>query len=1151
MYCQTPLNAGFIPSFHYLGKQLARLLSVFILLIASVVCAEYVVADDDLYVVPGIDELNRRIDQLDSDGQLSESQKSAAIQTLKQAITQLETAAELKSQALRYKNSLTKAPVEQAELNSLLANYSSEPLPEDLSDAPLVKLDSLLTKEQLLLDEKRKRKADIDSELSQEKLLNVQALLEQTREQLQTAIQERDQLAGNTAVDSISTIAAISSVNALSARVQMLEQRLLSRTVRLQLLETEQQLLNRQLADAESRFLLLQNLMSGHRLSDAERLLASARRSQSSVGSKSKLLQAIAEQNVQFAKELKTLVSSQDTVLNLVEGFAYDAKRFEQKYTSLTEQLKITQLESSPAFGAALRKQRDNIADLDSTRQALKQYEAALTKSRLAQFQIDIEREPEAQLALTQSLESEEQASNPETVNKLLKQRETLLYKLSSGYTEYIGDLSKLIAQLRLLTANSRQYTELLDQQLVWMPSTDRVGFLLLGQSAGALIALVEQTDLGTSIRQVAIQAKRHSFMLVMVFVALAALLRQRKRLIQLLPSMKERVGKVHRDSFALTLTALLITLLLALPGPLSLLTLAKLFSVDDVTPGALSRALSYTALVYFVLAFVSQSLRPEGLAERHFKWDMLARHRLKKNLSWLKWIFLPLLAINLMAEFQDDALLRDSVGRLAFMMAALSAALFCYRAFNPGHSNYSNTAAASALPAPWQFRYFIYPLLFWPPVVLALLAAAGYYYSSMQLAGYWLQSLIIVLGAFYVFCLVRRALSISERRLALDRARAKRAAALTEQTADATAEAAPVPIDLEKIDLHTVSTQTDALLKMITAVALGIVLWNVWSEFISAFQRVDQIALWHISELINGSTVTSAITLWDIVLTIAVVVITFLAARNIPGLLEIMLLSRMTLETGTNYAVTTICRYIIVITGSVIALQLLGAQWSKLQWLVAALSVGLGFGLQEIVANFVSGVVILFERPIRIGDTVTIGDQFGTVSRIRIRATTIVDWDRREVIIPNKTFITERLVNWTLTDPIMRTIINVGVAYGSDVALVEKCLFDIASNNPRVLNDPPVVVLFRNFGDSSLDFQLRVFIKGIQELNPVVHELHIAIDREFKKLGINIAFPQRDLHLNTKPIEVRLINHDNSQQDGPLVHDFENDQPKIDKEGD
>ena len=378
-------------------------------------------------------------------------------------------------------------------------------------------------------------------------------------------------------------------------------------------------------------------------------------------------------------------------------------------------------------------------------------------------------------------------------------------------------------------------------------------------------------------------------------------------------------------------------------------------------------------------------------------------------------------------------------------------------------------------------------------------------------------------------FYLLQRGIAINERRLALERTLAKRASAAAKSTAVTKLSTSGEPhvesVETEEIDLQTISNQTRELLRVFVGLVVCFALWNLWDELMPAFQPLSDVHLWGGVRALDGNTISGDVTLWQLLLAILTAGLTFLAGRNVPSLLEVTLLSRLTLETGTSYAVTSLARYIIVITGSVITLQLLGAEWSKLQWLVAALSVGLGFGLQEIVANFVSGIVLLFERPIRIGDTVTVGDQFGTVSRIRIRATTILDWDRREVVIPNKTFITERLVNWTLTDPITRTILKVGVAYGSDVSLTEKLLLELAAAEPLVLNDPAPVAVFMSFGESSLDFELRVFLSGIRDLIPVKHALNGAIDKAFRENNIEIAFPQRDLHLDPKPIEIQLVN--------------------------
>jgi potassium efflux system protein len=168
--------------------------------------------------------------------------------------------------------------------------------------------------------------------------------------------------------------------------------------------------------------------------------------------------------------------------------------------------------------------------------------------------------------------------------------------------------------------------------------------------------------------------------------------------------------------------------------------------------------------------------------------------------------------------------------------------------------------------------------------------------------------------------------------------------------------------------------------------------------------------------------------------------------------------------------------------------------------------------------------LIILFERPFRLGDVVTSGDVTGTVSRIQIRATTITDWDRHELIVPNKEFITGRLINWTLSDPIVRVIVPVGVAYGSDTQLVEQLLMKVAQEAEIVLKDPEPRALFVGFGDSSLNFELRVFISGVNTLT-TKHYLHMAIDREFRNAGVTISFPQRDVHFDSRnPIDVRVV---------------------------
>jgi potassium efflux system protein len=222
-----------------------------------------------------------------------------------------------------------------------------------------------------------------------------------------------------------------------------------------------------------------------------------------------------------------------------------------------------------------------------------------------------------------------------------------------------------------------------------------------------------------------------------------------------------------------------------------------------------------------------------------------------------------------------------------------------------------------------------------------------------------------------------------------------------------------------------------------------------------------------------------------------------------------------LNLATGSDFAVMTLLRYGIFAAGLVTVCRLLGLQWDDLQWLVAALSVGLGFGLQEIFANFISGLIILFEKPIRIGDIVTLSNGVtGTIDAINTRATMLTNWDNKEIIIPNKTLITEQLTNWSLSSMVIRVVVPVGIAYGSDTELVHRLLLEVANEHPLVLDKPEKVVLFRAFGPSSLDFELRCFVANPGVSLGVTHDLNMRIDKRFREQGIEIAFPQMDVHI-------------------------------------
>ncbi|HAN97795.1 MAG TPA: hypothetical protein DCQ98_10360 [Planctomycetaceae bacterium] len=247
-----------------------------------------------------------------------------------------------------------------------------------------------------------------------------------------------------------------------------------------------------------------------------------------------------------------------------------------------------------------------------------------------------------------------------------------------------------------------------------------------------------------------------------------------------------------------------------------------------------------------------------------------------------------------------------------------------------------------------------------------------------------------------------------------------------------------------------------------------------------------------------------------------------FVAVRNVPAVLEFTVLSHLPLDSGSRFAITTITRYVILMIGLIVGLTYLEIEWSQYGWLVAAATVGLGFGLQEIFANFISGLIVLLERPCRVGDVVTVDGVTGVVTRIQMRATTVTNFDQQELIVPNKEFVTGKLLNWTLSSSVNRVVITIGVAYGSDVEQVTQLLGDAARANPNVMKDPAPSVTFEKFGASSLEFTLRFHLPSLDLRLSTLHDVNTTIDRRCREAGIEIAFPQQDLHLRS--IDRRIV---------------------------
>lgn len=227
-------------------------------------------------------------------------------------------------------------------------------------------------------------------------------------------------------------------------------------------------------------------------------------------------------------------------------------------------------------------------------------------------------------------------------------------------------------------------------------------------------------------------------------------------------------------------------------------------------------------------------------------------------------------------------------------------------------------------------------------------------------------------------------------------------------------------------------------------------------------------------------------------------------------------ILRRFKIDEGTSYTLSRITQYTIITIGALISFQFVGIDLSGLAVIFGLLSVGIGFGLQNVTSNFISGLIILFERPISVGDRVTVSNIEGDVTEINIRSTKVRTVNNVSIIVPNSEFVSKDVINYSHGDPTYRLDINVGVSYGSDLETVLKAMREVAEENKLVLQNPPPDVHLIDFGDSSWNMQLRSWIGDVKDYPQIRNELNQAIVRKFREYGVEIPFPQRDLHVRS-----------------------------------
>lgn len=708
-------------------------------------------------------------------------------------------------------------------------------------------------------------------------------------------------------------------------------------------------------------------------------------------------------------------------------------------------------------------------------------------------------------------------AAQLKQAQELVKSRRILLADLievSNIQSDRIMEEKLLITEL--LNA-SVQLRELLERRLIWLPSNSgRAGNLVLNLSESIQWYVSPNAWLTLTHDMFKGAKSAPALPLILLFFPLL-ILALRNKIKRGLWSLIDRIGKVDKDTYFTTPLALLYTFILALPLPICLFVIAATI-FKGAQPASFSYAiaagLASVSTLSLMLLFFRSMCRNGGVFEEHFGWSDIASKKLRKMLTWFVWVQSFSTFIFVSAITSGITELRYGIAIIAFIVASISIALFSYQFFQPRNGVATSIVGeTSANPI---------TMLTFPIVVLALLGIGflplfGFFDTAVELQSKLFLSGVLLVLAAVVYGIILRIFLVTFRRYMLKRAEVE---AIEEekkknQTPVETGGESSVEALQEKgIDEKEVVRQSRSIMLWVTALLFLAGLWLVWKPLLPALGIVDDIVLWQQVKVVDGVELSSGVTLWNIILSMVFVLGGVMAAKNIRGVMEIGFFERLEMDSGARYATMAILGYLLVGTGVVIGFSQLGIDWSKLQWIIAALGVGLGFGLQEIVANFVSGLIILFERPIRVGDFVTIGNLSGTVSNIKIRATTIIDFDNREVLLPNKSIITENVTNWTLNDAVTRIVIKIGVAYGSDISKVRDLLMKVVQTQKDVLELPKPQVFFLEHGDSSLNFEIRVFVSRPENRLPLTHEINVAINQALAEHNISIPFPQRDLHI-------------------------------------
>jgi len=1069
-----------------------------------------------------------RMQLVEQSSELSDSIKNEILEVYRAGLADLELAALYEQRRNALQEAFGQMPAEIDSLRIIVEQQQAAgppPLPaidEEVSDE---EIEEMLNQEVAALYTAENRLKDLEAALEEE--LQRPALDRERIATIRLLLTELDRQRDAPRLERLPLLAEATrwanrtKKMALEAEAALLNQQLLASRSKAELIRNQQKATQLEIGDKQRRLEQLRSALRNRGERKMERAAAEASRFLDSDTLWPSPLRRLAGANLELMAVRQDQLAMLDSVDRIYAQYRSLPSELTNAFSSAQRKLELDAIRAP--LGRVIREERGRFPEAKTLKQERRQMDQSIALVSLRLIELEEERlrmnDPEAYLKqqlVAAGVDSLDAAAR-DHFQALVASRRVLLDRTIGNDASLEQGLYTLSDLLEEVIQKTKEYDAFLDSRLLWVRSAPAFRQRDFAQFFGAIQPFLRPANWFRCAGGLLSGLWKAPWLLLSLLLVLFLIWR-RSLLLNALAATGEPVRRVLQDSVGFSFQALGYSLLLALPLPLLLwIAGSSLATVpeEEAFCRGLSRALVNTSYLFFFLAFARILFLPDGLIERHAEWTRSQCKEASQAIGRLMAIGLPFYFLTT-AFTSIPSSQGSGLGLLTFTGYTLSLSWFAYVFCHPGKGVIRHYLHKNHIREGFGWPHLLFVVAVVLPPLLAVAAWMGYIYTAVELYYILQQSVLLLVALWLISFLARRWLLIVQRKLEYEALQKKRAAMHTGPPTLAGETSEKESVD-PRTELRGLDSDTRKLFSAVIMLAAVLGLASIWGQVVPALSVLEEVELWSQTTLVEGVEQVNSITLANLLKALLYGAGAYILVQNLPSLVNILLIKRGKASSGARYAISTLLKYSIGLIGILLVLAALGATTAQLGWAAAALSFGIGFGLQEIVANFISGLILLFERPVRIGDVVTIGEATGVVTAIQIRATTIRNWERQELLVPNKELITGRLINWTLTDTVIRVQVKVGVAYGSNVEKALALMEEVAGNNPRVMKDPAPFTWFERFGDSTLHLTLNAFINDVQMRMVVVTELNRAVDRVFKENDITIAFPQLDVHVRSE----------------------------------